>query len=431
MNADALNAWAPQARAVLRIVTALLFLQHGIMKLTGFPMEMPGGGEGGGLPPLILIASWMEVVGSILLIVGLFTRPVAFLLSGEMAVAYFMAHAPQSVYPIVNQGEVAILFCFIFLYLVFAGGGAWSVDRSMRGAPDVTRRLAAPVAGWTAGTALLALPAPASTGQDRGVQDMSDIDSRYAWLRLLVSVVLSAVGGVGMWAVVVVLPAVQAEFGVDRGEAAFAYTLTMAGFALGNALIGRAIDRWGFSRPGLVAAVVLGIGFLLAARAPSMATFGLIQGLLIGTGSAATFGPLIADISHWFVKRRGIAVATAASGNYFAGAIWPAIMPHFILADGWRATYSGIGIVCLVAMLPLTLLLRRRRPRGDGRAVGGAAGPARPVDADRHVARPAAGDPGGRRHLVLRCHVDAAGAHRRLLHGPRLRRRRAAPRCCR
>jgi putative oxidoreductase len=133
MNADALNAWAPQARAVLRIVTALLFLQHGIMKLTGFPMEMPGGGEGGGLPPLILIASWMEVVGSILLIVGLFTRPVAFLLSGEMAVAYFMAHAPQSVYPIVNQGEVAILFCFIFLYLVFAGGGAWSVDRSMRG----------------------------------------------------------------------------------------------------------------------------------------------------------------------------------------------------------------------------------------------------------------------------------------------------------
>ena len=85
------------------------------------------------MPPLILIASWMEVIGSVLLIVGLFTRPVAFLLSGEMAVAYFMAHAPQSIYPIVNQGEVAILFCFIVLYLVFAGGGAWSVDRSMRG----------------------------------------------------------------------------------------------------------------------------------------------------------------------------------------------------------------------------------------------------------------------------------------------------------
>ena len=132
MNADALNAWAPQASAVLRIVTALLFLQHGLMKLTGFPMEMPGGGEGG-LPPLILIASWMEVIGSVLLIVGLFTRPVAFLLSGEMAVAYFMAHAPLSIYPIVNHGEPAILFCFIFLYLVFAGGGAWSVDRSMRG----------------------------------------------------------------------------------------------------------------------------------------------------------------------------------------------------------------------------------------------------------------------------------------------------------
>ena len=154
----------------------------------------------------------------------------------------------------------------------------------------------------------------------------------------------------------------------------------MAGFALGNALIGRAIDRWGFTRPGLVAAVVLGIGFLAGGR-------GALDGDLRAGPGAADRHRLgrhlrAADRRHLALVRqapRGIAVATAASGNYFAGAIWPAIMPHFILSDGWRATYSGIGIVCLVTMLPLTLMLRRQRPRGDGRAGGGAGGPARPV----------------------------------------------------
>jgi len=126
MNFSGLSSWSPYALAVLRIIAALLFLQHGLSKLLGFPMAMPGADQG--LPPLMLVAAWIEVIGSALLIVGLFTRPVAFLLSGEMAIAYFMAHAPQSFYPIVNQGEAAILFCFIFLYLVFAGPGAWSVD---------------------------------------------------------------------------------------------------------------------------------------------------------------------------------------------------------------------------------------------------------------------------------------------------------------
>jgi putative oxidoreductase len=119
-----LDKWAPHALALLRVVTALLFIAHATGKLFGFP-------DLGFRPELFSlfgIAGMIEIVGSVLLILGLFTRPVAFILSGEMAIAYFMAHAPNSFFPILNQGESAVLFCFVFLYLVFAGPGAWSAD---------------------------------------------------------------------------------------------------------------------------------------------------------------------------------------------------------------------------------------------------------------------------------------------------------------
>jgi putative oxidoreductase len=125
MNAT-LEAWSPRVLAVLRIIAALLFMEHGLMKFFGFPAPLPG--EGGSLPPLFLVAACLETIGPPLLVLGLFTRPVAFLLSGEMAVAYFMVHARQSFWPVVNGGEAAILYCFIFLYLVFAGPGAFSLD---------------------------------------------------------------------------------------------------------------------------------------------------------------------------------------------------------------------------------------------------------------------------------------------------------------
>jgi putative oxidoreductase len=125
MNAT-LEAWSPRMLAVLRIITALLFMEHGLMKLFGFPAPMPG--SGGSLPPLFLVAACLETIGPPLLVLGLFTRPVAFLLSGEMAVAYFMAHAPHSFWPVLNGGEPPILYCFIFLFLVFTGPGAFSLD---------------------------------------------------------------------------------------------------------------------------------------------------------------------------------------------------------------------------------------------------------------------------------------------------------------
>lgn len=126
-----LEQWAPRVLSILRIVTAVLFFEHGLQKLFNFPpgpdaMVLPA------MFSLRWLAGVLELVGGALLIVGLFTRPVAFLLSGEMAFAYWMAHAPQSVFPLLNHGDAAILFCFIFFYLVFAGPGPWSLDARMR-----------------------------------------------------------------------------------------------------------------------------------------------------------------------------------------------------------------------------------------------------------------------------------------------------------
>jgi putative oxidoreductase len=132
MKFDWLSRWQPQLLAILRIVTALLFIEHGTAKLFHFPVAIQGLPEP--LPTLLVAASWIEIVGGTLILLGLFTRPAAFILSGEMAVAYWMSHFPRDPWPVANLGEAAILFCFIFLYLAAAGPGAWSVDGS-RGAP--------------------------------------------------------------------------------------------------------------------------------------------------------------------------------------------------------------------------------------------------------------------------------------------------------
>ncbi len=185
-------------------------------------------------------------------------------------------------------------------------------------------------------------------------------DSTAAWLRLGVAVLLSTVGGVGMWSVVVALPAIQAEFGVDRADAALPYTLAMIGFACGGVAMGRLADRFGVAVPLALGSVFLGLGYLAVGYSGSLWQVALAHGLLIGVGCSATFGPLMTEISYWFVRRRGIAVALAASGNYLAGVVWPPLVQHFIAGAGWRATHTGIGLFLLVTMLPLVFLLRRR-----------------------------------------------------------------------
>lgn len=131
MNTDSLSAWSPRVLGILRIMSALLLLQHGTAKILSFPtVPMFANLQIGSL---LGVAGLIELIGGVLLAIGLFTRPVAFILSGFTAVAYFMAHAGKSFFPILNGGELAALYCFVFFYFVFAGGGAWSLDASMKG----------------------------------------------------------------------------------------------------------------------------------------------------------------------------------------------------------------------------------------------------------------------------------------------------------
>ena len=188
-------------------------------------------------------------------------------------------------------------------------------------------------------------------------------DSRYAWTRLTITLALMTIGSGAMYVVSVVLPAVQAEFGVARADASLPYTLMMLGFGLGGIAMGKLADRFGVFVPVLVGAVGLGSGFILAGMSGSLMGFALVHGVLLGAlGSAATFAPLVADTSLWFVRRRGIAVAICASGNYLAGTIWPPIVQHFVSTQGWRATYIGLGIFCLLTMPLLALMMRPRPP---------------------------------------------------------------------
>jgi MFS family permease len=192
----------------------------------------------------------------------------------------------------------------------------------------------------------------------------SEPDSAAAWLRLAAALALGTIGGVGMWSFAVVLPSVQAEFGVSRGSASLAYTAIMLGFGVGGIVMGRLSDRIGIFWPVVVGAVMLGLGYSLAGLAQNLTQFILAQGLLIGLlGSATVFGPLMADISRWFVKRRGLAIGICASGNYLAGTVWPPLIQHFTDVVGWRTTHIGIGLVCVALMLPLSLLMRRPAPQ--------------------------------------------------------------------
>jgi MFS family permease len=184
-------------------------------------------------------------------------------------------------------------------------------------------------------------------------------DSSYAWLRLVLALGISTIAGVGMWAVVVVLPDIQSEFGVARGAASLPYTVMMLGFAFGTIVLGQMSDRTGIVVPIIIAGVSLGAGFGLAALAPSLLMVSLLH-FLVGMGSGAGFAPMMADISHWFVKRRGVAVVIIASGNYLAGSIWPLFMNQLMPSQGWRGTYLAIAAICVVTILPLAFLMRRR-----------------------------------------------------------------------
>lgn len=219
------------------------------------------------------------------------------------------------------------------------------------------------------------------------------METRYSWLRLAISLLIASIGGVGLWSVVVVLPIVQDEFGVLRAGAAFPYTALMIGFAIGGIMLGRLADRFGVTVPLSIGGVALGLGYVAASYATTLWQFALAHGILIGMlGSSATFGPLIADISRWFTKNRGIAVAICSCGSYLGGSVWPPVLQHFIVQDGWRTTHFWLGIFCMATIVPLAQLLRRR-------AEGGAA--TAPVQTASAVDRPAIPRPALQAILVL------------------------------
>lgn len=196
-----------------------------------------------------------------------------------------------------------------------------------------------------------------------GAMDASDrrysTDSAYSWRRLIASLVFATVICVGSWSVVVVLPAVQAEFAVDRGAASWPYTFMMVGFAGGAMLMGKFVDRHGMPVPILIAAACLGFGYVGAGLSRSLLEFAFAH-LFIGIGASLGFAPLIADVSHWFVRRRGLAVGICAAGNYLAGAIWSPLIPPLIEAFGWRWLHVGIGVLMIALLAPMAPLFRRR-----------------------------------------------------------------------
>jgi MFS family permease len=193
------------------------------------------------------------------------------------------------------------------------------------------------------------------------------IDSPYAGRRLLVTLLVLTLGSSSMYVVSVVLPAVQQEFSVSRADAALPYTLMMLGFGLGGVGMGRLADRFGVQAPLMLGSAGVTAGFIAAAFAPNLLLFALAHGILLGLlGSSATFAPLLADTALWWNKRRGIAVAVCASGNYLAGAVWPPLAQQGIELWGWRQTYIALGLVCGLGMALLSLLMSKRPPASAG-----------------------------------------------------------------
>lgn len=192
--------------------------------------------------------------------------------------------------------------------------------------------------------------------------DPSLIDSRTAAWRLLTTLGLVVLGNSSMYVVSVVLPTVQSEFGIGRADASLPYTLMMICLGLGGLWTGRLADRHGLMPVLLVGAVAVCAGFVGAGMADNIWLFGLAHGLMGLLGSAATFAPLMADTALWWNRRRGIAVAICASGNYIAGSLWPPLVQHGIETLGWRQTYTGMGLVCGIGMALLALRMRQRPP---------------------------------------------------------------------
>ena len=186
-------------------------------------------------------------------------------------------------------------------------------------------------------------------------------DSPYSWFRLVITLIIAVFANTGMWAVITIMPTLEADFDTARSITSLPFTLNMVGFALGNLIIGRIIDRVGVTISVIAAAMASGTAYFLSSQVNDFYLLTALH-LLLGFGTAAGFGPLISDISHWFLRHRGIAVALIASGNYLAGGLWPLFLSDILLEQGWREAYQMLAVLTLIVIIPLALLLRRDVP---------------------------------------------------------------------
>jgi MFS family permease len=187
-------------------------------------------------------------------------------------------------------------------------------------------------------------------------------DSRQAWIRLVIIFMMSVIGTAGMWSVVIILPNIQNEFELDRAASTYPYVATMFGYGIGNVIIGRMLDKIGIKKPIIFALLLLVTSYLISFFAINVFWLSLIQ-FFLGFSAAAFFGPMMADISNYFFKRKGLAVSLVASGQHLCGAIWPFLIKGFLLEGDWRNAHLFIALVCSILIPILFCFLGNKLPK--------------------------------------------------------------------
>ena len=191
-----------------------------------------------------------------------------------------------------------------------------------------------------------------------------ELDSKQAWLRLIIIFTMSVIGTAGMWSVVIIMPSIQNEFELDRAASTYPYVATMFGYGIGNVIIGRMLDKIGIRKPIIFALVLLISSYLLSVLATSVFWLSIIQ-FFLGFSAAAFFGPMMADISKFFYKRKGLAVSLVASGQHLCGAIWPFLIKDFLIDGQWKSAHLFIAVVCSICIPILFFFLGEKRTKSD------------------------------------------------------------------
>ena len=193
-----------------------------------------------------------------------------------------------------------------------------------------------------------------------------ELDSKQAWLRLIIIFTMSVIGTAGMWSVVIIMPNIQNEFGLDRAASTYPYVATMFGYGIGNVIIGRMLDKIGIRKPIIFALVLLVSSYLFSVLASNVFWLSIIQ-FFLGFSAAAFFGPMMADMSKFFYKRKGLAVSLVASGQHLCGAIWPFLIKDFLIDGQWKSAHLFIAVVCSICIPILFFFLGEKKTKSNGK----------------------------------------------------------------